>query len=210
MHRAIVFVLAASLLAAAVVAGCGKNSKSPTSPSSSASPTTGAIEKLAPGAASGQPGYEAAYYNGQTVTISGIEVPNHAPLHAQADLYEVIYPIGWQQLGLAPPQCNPCDHDGNGIDFLDFHDHVLDSVPGVAGFHPLWHVSAIVPAYPQGSDTTGMAAISVAYASFLPLKSEAAIDNMLAQHMPNGAPIAVEIDTQFYFLCATFTRGQHS
>jgi hypothetical protein len=56
------------------------------------------------------PQYEPAYFGGQTVTINVIEVPNGAPEQAQADFYQVVYPIGWQSLGLSAPQCNPCDH----------------------------------------------------------------------------------------------------
>src|SRR5690242_11809558 len=82
---------------------------------------------------SAQPEYEQAYVNGKTVTINAIEVPQNAPLQAQADLYLVVYPIDWESLGVAPPQCNPCDHEGDGIDFFDFHDHILDSVPGDPG-----------------------------------------------------------------------------
>jgi hypothetical protein len=40
--------------------------------------------------AAGQPD-EPAYFNGKTVTINAIEVPQHAPLQAQADLYLVVY-----------------------------------------------------------------------------------------------------------------------
>jgi len=65
-----------------------------------------------------KPEYEQAYVNGKTVTINAIEVPQHAPLQAQADLYLVVYPIGWETMGVAPPQCNPCDHEGDGIVFF--------------------------------------------------------------------------------------------
>jgi hypothetical protein len=156
-----------------------------------------------------QPGYEPAYVNGKTVTINAIEVPNVAPGTAQADFYQVVYPIGWQSLGLAPPQCNPCDHDGNGIDFIDFHDHVLDSMPSDPGhgeFTPLWHVFLVVPAYTfilnQPPNPAHDALVSAAYASHLPTKSEAAVDTLLDATLPDGSPVAVEIDTEFYFLCA--------
>jgi hypothetical protein len=152
---------------------------------------------------SGKPGYEPAYVDGQTVTINAIDVPNHAPTQAQADFYEVVYPIGWESLGLAAPQCNPCDHEGNGIDFTDFHDHVLDSAPsiGKAGdFRPLWHVNLVIPAY--SGNATADAAVSAAYATHLPAKSESAVDDLLAARDADGHPIAVKIDTQFYFLCA--------
>ncbi len=160
----------------------------------------------------GSPGYEQAYVNNTTVTINAIEAPqkNPVPSQAQADFYEVVYPIGWQSMGLAPPQCNPCDHDGNGIDFLDFHDHILDSMPGMpnAGFNPHWHVWVIVPAYsPNNSDPTRDAAVGSAYAKMLPTKSEAAVNNLLASKMPDGSPVAVKIDTHFYFICAVVGQG---
>ena len=158
--------------------------------------------------AQGPPGYEPAYVGGRTVTINAIEVPNKAPYTAQADFYEVVYPIGWQQLGVSPPQCNPCDHGGDGIDFTDFHDHILDSMPsrpGHGAYSPLWHVFLVVPAYSflTGGDPANDAAIGAAYATQLPTTSEAAVDNLLNSTLPGrNIPIAVEIDTQFYFLCA--------
>ncbi len=138
-------------------------------------------------AAGGKPGYEPAYYNDSTVTINAIETPQNAgPLeHAAADFYEVVYPPG---TGLTP-QCNPCDHQGNGITPDDFHDHVLDSVPSSPGhgeFNPLWHVFVIVPVPAKLAD----------YIARLPMKSEAAIDDAIADGL------AVEIDTSFYFICA--------
>ena len=153
--------------------------------------------------AGGPPQYEPAYVFGQTVTINAIEVPNNAPLQAQADFYQVVYPTGWQSLGLAPPQCNPCDHDQNGIDAFDFHDHVLDSMPGTPGhdqFHPLWHVFLVIPAY--NGNAAHDAAVNTALAAQLPTRSEAAVDALLSTHLGDGSPVAVEIDTHFYFLCA--------
>jgi hypothetical protein len=164
---------------------------------------------LISGVAASGPGYEPAYVNGKTVTINAIDVPNHAPSQAQADFYQVVYPfypIGWHDLGLAPPQCNPCDHEGNGIDPTDFHDHILDSMPSSSGngeFSPLWHVFVVVPAYSfiAGGDPANDAAVNAAYASHIPTTSEAAVDNLLGATV-NGAPVAIEIDTDFYFLCA--------
>jgi hypothetical protein len=153
------------------------------------------------------PGYEKGYVDGKTITFNAILVPNHVPLHVQADLYQVVYPIDWAQRGLAAPQCNPCDHGGDGIDFTDFHDHVLDSMPGDPGhgaFNPLWHVFVVMPAYSflTGGDPANDDAIAAAYASRLPMKSETAVDDLLDSTLPEGTPVAVEIDTNFYFLCA--------
>lgn len=153
------------------------------------------------------PGYDVGYVNGRTVTFNAILVPNRAPAVAQADLYQIVYPIDWAQRGLAPPQCAPCDHGGDGIDLTDFHDHVLDSRPSDPGhgeYSPLWHVYVILPAYSflTGGNPANNNAVAAAYASHLPAKSEAAVDDLLDATLPDGTPIAIEIDTDFYFLCS--------
>ena len=138
------------------------------------------------------PEYEQAYVNGTTVTINAIELHQSAGAltHAAADFYQVVYPTD-PSLWPAAPQCNPCDHQGNGIDFTDFHDHVLDSLPGTTGgeYNPLWHVFLIVP-------SSFDPATQAAYAAHLPLRSEADVDALV------GSGLAVEIDLHFYFLCA--------
>ena len=166
---------------------------------------------LVSGVSADQPDYEPAYFNGKTVTINAIELPQHAPLQAQADLYLVVYPIDWEELGVAPPQCNPCDHGEDGIGFDDFHDHVLDSIPSDPGhgeFRTLWHVFAVAPAYSflTGGDPPNDDAVAAAYASYLPAKSEAAVDALVALTLPDGSPVAVEIDTNSYFLCSVVNR----
>jgi hypothetical protein len=166
---------------------------------------------LVSGVSASQPEYEPAYVNGRTVTINAIEVSQNAPHQAQADLYLVVYPIGWEALGVAPPQCNPCDHGGDGVTFDDFHDHVLDSIPSDPGhgeFRTLWHVFAVAPAYSfiTGGDPANDDAVAAAYASHLPAKSEAAVDALLDLTLPDGSPVAVEIDTDSYFLCAVVNR----
>ena len=142
--------------------------------------------------AGGPPEYEQAYVNDTTVTINAIEVHQNPNVltHATADFYEVVYPTD-HSLWPAPPQCDPCDHQGNGIDFTDFHDHVLDSMPGTGHgeFNPLWHVFLIVPSnFDQATEA--------AYAAHLPVRSEADVDALV------NSDLAVEVDTHFYFLCA--------
>src|SRR6266705_988226 len=166
---------------------------------------------LVNGVSATQPEYEPAYINGRTVTINAIEVSQNAPHQAQADLYLVVYPIDWEALGVAPPQCNPCDHEGDGIDFFDFHDHVLDSIPSDPGhgeFRTLWHVFGVAPAYSffTGGDPANDNAIGAAYASHLPATSESAVDALVDSTLPEGSPVAVEIDTDYYFLCAVVNR----
>lgn len=167
---------------------------------------------LASGVSASQPGYEPAYVNGRTVTINAIEVSQNAPEQAQADFYEVVYPIDWQALGLNPPQCNPCDHEGNGIDFTDFHDYVLDSMPAQPGhgeYRTLWHVFVVLPAYSfiTGGDPANDNAVAQSYANSLPVKSELAVNGLLESRLPDGSPVAIEVDTDFYFLCAVVNRN---
>ncbi len=197
------FGIAVLLLTFVALAGCSK--KNPTQPTGMDTAAPGAALKGAASTGSarlapGQPGYEQAYVNNTTVTINAIEVPGKAPAQAQADFYEVVYPPNWQALGIAPPQCDPCDHDGNGIDPQDFHDHVLDSQPGVVGYRAPWHVYVVAPAY--NGDATHDAAIGALYKANLPMKSETAVLDFLGMRLPSGAPVAVKIDTDFYFLCA--------
>jgi hypothetical protein len=142
---------------------------------------------------SGQPEYEHAYYNGTIVTMNHISVPQNpnALEHAAADLYAVFYPASH---ALWPPGvfplCNPCDHPGPAGDARNYHDHVLDSIPGDPGhgeFNALWHVFAVMPA---NASQTG------AFAALLPMKSEAKVDEAIK------AGVAREVDTHSYFLCS--------
>lgn len=144
------------------------------------------------------PQYEPAYFDGGTVTINAIEVPqNPGPLaHAAADFYQVVYPPD-TSLWPGAPQCDPCDHQRNGIDLTDFHDHVLDSLPSSPGhgeFNPLWHVFLVLPASftPAGQ---------ASYAARLPMKSEDEIEDAV------NDGVAQEIDTRFYFLCAVVSSN---
>jgi hypothetical protein len=158
-----------------------------------------------------RPEYEPAYVNGKTVTINAIELQQRAPLQAQADFYLVVYPwvvVGWQALGVPPPQCNPCDHGGDGLTFDDFHDHVLDSMPSDPGhgeFRTLWHMFGVIPAY-TGDFAHDLLA-EIAYASHLPAKSEAAVDALLSDTLPDGSPVAIEIDLEAYFLCSVVNNN---
>lgn len=68
-------------------------------------------------------------------------------MNAAADFYQVVYPLDTSLWPSRPVQ--PCDYQGDGMDFTDFHDHVLDSIPATPGhgeFNPLWHVFLIMPA----------------------------------------------------------------
>ena len=187
-HRS--WLVASAAAAAVFVVGCA-NSSSPSSPSSA--PMIAAASDVALQAASGQPEYELAYYNGTIVTMNHISVPQNpnALAHAAADLYAVFYPAN-HALWPAPPLCNPCDHPGPPGDPRNYHDHVLDSIPSDPGhgeFNALWHVFLIRPA-------NSLPATQAAYAARLPMTSEAAVDAAIA------AGVAQEIDTGGYFLCS--------
>jgi len=183
-----------------VIATAGCRPDNPVAPNSDSTALRSGDQSLPAGSA---PGYEEAYYDDSTVLINAIELSQHAPAQAQADLYEVVYPIGWESLGVGTPQCNPCDHEGNGIDFTDYHDHVIDSVPSSPGhgeYRTLWHVYVVLPAYNQ--DATHDAAVSAAYATHLPIRSEAEAEAILDETMPDNSPVAIEVDADIYFLCA--------
>src|SRR2546430_15492003 len=162
--------------------------------------------------AGGPPAYEQAFVFGKTVTINAIEVPQRANDRALADFYQVVYPIDWAARGLNP-QCQPCDHDGQGIDFIDFHDHVLDSMPSSPGhgeFSPLWKVFVVIPAYDfiTGPSTThSNLDVSNAVAAALPVSSETAVDALLAERLPDGAPVAGLVDNPHHFVCAVGGEG---
>ena len=74
---------------------------------------------------------------------------------------------------------------------------------GHGEFNPNWHVFLIVPFISAltGGSSADDAAVNAAYASQLTAKSEAEVDALLATTL-NGHPIAIEIDTHFYFLCS--------
>jgi len=184
-----------------LLSGC--TFESPFQPSTPVRGITAAAHTASARPNPGRPGYEPAYVDGKTVMINAIEVPQVAPETAQADFYEVVYPSGWENLGIGAPQCNPCDHEGNGIDPSDYHDHILDSMPADPGhgeYRVPWHVYVVVPAY--NGDAGHDAQVTAAYATHIPTKSEQAVDALLGTRLDDGSPVAVEIDTHFYFLCA--------
>ncbi|MEO5961442.1 MAG: hypothetical protein ABIR80_20215 [Opitutaceae bacterium] len=150
------------------------------------------------------PVYEPAYVNGRAVTIS-IQDPHPGKPAAQAQnvYFEVIYPVGWKSLTASVPICNPCDHGGDGDDFFDYHDHVFSgepSQPGKGEYGPLWRLNFVLPSY--NNDPVHDAAVSQAYAKFLPAKSAQAVFAMLAAKLPDGSPIAELVAVDYVFLAA--------
>jgi hypothetical protein len=148
------------------------------------------------------PDHEVAYFNGQTFNTAAMDwLPQRVPAKSQGNVFVVVYPIGWEDLGLAAPQCDPCDHAGNGITFDDFHDHVLDSIPSSTGWRPMKHVNVILPNYSFLAgviDPTRDAAVSAAYASRLPVTSVDAVNDLLSLTAPDGSPLAIRLDPGFY------------
>src|SRR3982751_3852477 len=140
----------------------------------------------------GPPARELGYYEGDIFRFSAdLGIPQNVPPRVQGNVFLVVYPTNWQALGLVAPQCDPCDHLGDGITFDDFHDHVLDSIPGVPGYTALKHVSAILPNYSflsGGNDPARDAAISQAYAYLLPATSVQAVNDLLDATAPDGTP----------------------
>ena len=68
---------------------------------------------------------------------------------------------------------------------------------------------AVAPAYSfiTGGDPANDDAVAAAFASHLPAKSEAAVDALVDLTLPDGSPVAVEIDTNSYFLCSVVDRS---
>ena len=150
------------------------------------------------------PAYEPAYANGRTVIISVKDpMPGKIARQAQNQYYEVIYPIGWQSLTASVPQCNPCDHGGDGDDFFDYHDHVFGADPfntGGGAYGPLWRLNFVIPAVT--GNLVHDAAVATMYASFLPTTSASAVKTLLAASLADGSPIAELIDVDYVFLAA--------
>lgn len=155
--------------------------------------------------ATAAPHYESAYVNGRVVTISVKDPhPGKVAKSAQNTYFEVSYPIGWNSLTPSVPQCNPCDHVGDGDSFDDYHDHVFSAEPAVPGkgdYGPLWSLSLVMPNYT--SDAAQNAAISAEYAKFLPVKSAQQVITLLEAKLPyTTVPLAVRVDLDYVFLAA--------
>ncbi len=150
------------------------------------------------------PVYEPAYVNGHTVTIS-VKDPHPGKPAAQAQnvYFEVIYPIGWRSLTTSIPQCNSCDHGGDGEDFFDYHDHVFSgepSQPGKGEYGPLWRLNFVLPVY--NGNPVHDTAVSKAYAKFLPATSAQAVFALLAATLPDGSRLADLVAVDYVFLAA--------
>jgi hypothetical protein len=61
-------------------------------------------------------------------------------------------------------------------------------------------VFVVLPAYT--GDAAHDALVTTRYAAQLPAKSEEAVDDLLSATLPDGSPVAIEVDTHFYFICA--------
>lgn len=150
------------------------------------------------------PSYEPAYANGHTVLISVKDpMPGKVARQAQNKYYEVIYPIGWQSLTTSIPQCNPCDHGGDGDDFFDYHDHVFSAEPSNTGrgaYGPLWRLNFVIPAITGNAQHD--AAVVTLYASYLPTTSAQAVKALLSARLSDGSPVAELIDVDYVFLAA--------
>jgi len=149
-----------------------------------------------------QPAHELGYFDGQEVRFTAdLSIPQKVPARIQHTVFLVVYPLGFHDLGLADPQCNPCDHLGDGISLDDLHDHVLDSAPGIPGYTALSRVAAVLPNYSflsGGNNPTRDAAISAAYATHLPATSVDAVNDLLNSTAPDGTPLAVRNDLGIY------------
>lgn len=159
-------------------------------------------------ASQGKIAYENGYVDGKTVTIGitpgGV---SSVPVDAQAELFLVVYPTGFETLGIGTPQCNPCDHFGDGIDPTDFHDHVLGGLArnddGVNT--PIRHLFLVQPAYT--GDPAHDASVTAAYAGHLPAKSAAAVMSLVSAKLNDGSPVATISDTNIQVLATVVSNS---
>ncbi len=125
-------------------------------------------------ASAGKPGTEAAYADGQTVTIAAIHFitsPSPAEVAAANYLYLVSYPVDAAATGGAAvtlasgyqPNCDPCWHPGLPAAFV-YHDHVLSGAPTLRNASAPRHLVILQYVASVMSDP-----------SFQPLKSAAAV-----------------------------------
>jgi len=143
--------------------------------------------------------FQPAYFQDHTVTYEAFIVPQETPAPRQRVLYGVEYPRGWEQR-LARPLCTYCDHISNGKDAYDFHDHVLASLPTRAQNsygNVYWRVHHVSPAYTGNARRD--AAIGRRYASLLPAQSAEEVRRLLDARLGDGARVAKNVDTGFYF-----------
>lgn len=143
--------------------------------------------------------FQPAYVRGTTATYRPGPVPSGADTTAARTLYEVEYPRGWEQ-ELARPQCNYCDHVGDGRGDYDYHDHVLTSLPSKAENRRgevYWIVSHVQPRYTGHARWD--AEISAAYADLLPAESTGDVRRLLRATLPDGTKIARELQTGTVF-----------
>lgn len=144
----------------------------------------------------GRETFQSGYLGGRTVVYRpGPPKPGARLL----PLFQIRYPDRWWQL-TARPQCNYCDHAGNGRDSTDFHDHLLgrrpDRAANAAGAVN-WQVSDIVPAYT--GDAEKDAAVTEAYAAHLPVRSARELRRLLAARTAGGTRLARVVGTGIVF-----------
>lgn len=144
---------------------------------------------ITPALAADYPVYLDGKKRTQSVTA---EKDQSKSVNQQSVFYQVAYPKEWKALGLDAPICNPCDHGQDGVQWTDFHDHLM-----MRGDLPLRHVFNIGPAYTGNAEID--AKIVNAYAEQLPVRSAVKANQLLTQKLPTGQPIAEMTDFGFYF-----------
>lgn len=133
------------------------------------------------------------YLDGEKRTQSvSAEKDQTKSVDQQSVFYQVAYPREWKALGLKAPICNPCDHGQDGVQWTDFHDHLM-----TRGDLPLHHVFNIGPAYTGNAELDSE--IVKAYAKQLPIRSAVGANQLLTQKLVTGQPIAEMTDFGFYF-----------
>jgi hypothetical protein len=115
--------------------------------------------------------------------------PDHLPARRICLRGPAQVPLGFQTLEVWESK-EHYDRANTDIVFPLMRELAGDQPPtGHGEFNPLWHVFLIVPSsFDEATET--------AYATHLPVRSEADVDKLL------DTGLATEIDTHFYFLCS--------
>lgn len=207
-NTTVFFRAALSLVAIALLAACGPATATTAGGSTgqeSTDPAPTSIEQ--PAVDYGHEQFQPAYADGRIVHFE-----QRGPAAEDVDpdsvtmLYEVEYPTGWQAL-LARPLCNYCDHNGDGENAWDYHDHVLDDLPtrkANAAGDVHWQVMHVLPDY--GDDEAINAEITNAYADLLPVQSGDDVRRLLDATLDDATAIATAIDTQYIFTAPLIRR----
>ncbi len=116
--------------------------------------------------------------------------PHPGAAQGQEDFYEAAPQVPTSGFP-SSPQSSDCTHIGlvpgtNSVPCL--HDHILNTVPGDAGYRGLWHVYLVLCLYNQPSVTVGSSSCTAESVSGTLLSGGSATLNLASVVVINGTP----------------------